>query len=181
MFRCKHHAVQLFLQNEHTSQQQESLQHVRNIVQQGIQFLVIQNALRSIEKKRVNCIKGRAHTITPLMMVIVFSPLMFDHESGAYRSGTQVTPSFLSLRNHVTLFEEAKKTQPSAKTKLYAEYAAALNKEWIEEHLIQQEIRWKFSQPTKPHFGRVWELFVRSCKKTMYVMFGLRSVTEEDF
>ena len=38
-----------------------------------------------------------------------------------------------------------------------AEYIAAWNKEQIEEHLIQQGVRWKFNPPAAPHFGGVWE------------------------
>ena len=61
----------------------------------------------------------------------------------------------------------------------FAEYVAAWNKEGIEEHLIQRGIRWKFNQPTAPHFGGVWERWVRSCKKAMYAVLGNRTVTED--
>ena len=61
----------------------------------------------------------------------------------------------------------------------FAEYVAAWNKERIEEHLSQQGIRWKLNSPAAPHFGRVWERLIRSCKKTMYVVLGNRSVTED--
>ena len=60
-----------------------------------------------------------------------------------------------------------------------AEYIAAWNKEQIEEHLIQQGIRWKFNPPAAPHFGGVWERLVRSYKKAMYPVLGNRSVTED--
>ena len=60
-----------------------------------------------------------------------------------------------------------------------AEYIAAWNKVRIEEHLIQQGIRWKFNPPAAPHFGGVWERLVRSCKKAMYAVLGNRSVTED--
>ena len=61
----------------------------------------------------------------------------------------------------------------------FAEYVAAWNKEGIEEHLIQRDIRWKFNPPAAPHFGGVWERLVRSCKKAMYAVLGNRSVTED--
>ena len=61
----------------------------------------------------------------------------------------------------------------------FAEYVAAWNKERIEEHLIQQGIRWNFNPPAAPHFGGVWERLVRSCKKAMYAVLGNRSVTED--
>ena len=60
-----------------------------------------------------------------------------------------------------------------------AEYIAAWNRVRIEEHLIQQGIRWKFNPPAAPHFGGVWERLVRSCKKAMYAVLGNRSVTED--
>ena len=37
-----------------------------------------------------------------------------------------------------------------------AEYIAAWNKRQIEEHVIQQGIRWKFNPPAVPHFRGVW-------------------------
>ena len=60
-----------------------------------------------------------------------------------------------------------------------AEYIAAWNRVRIEEHLIQQGIRWKFNPPAALHFGGVWESLVRSCKKAMYAVLGNRSVTED--
>ena len=60
-----------------------------------------------------------------------------------------------------------------------AECIAAWNKVRIEEHLIQQGIRWKFNPAAAPHFGGVWERLVRSCKKAMYAVLGNRSVTED--
>ena len=61
----------------------------------------------------------------------------------------------------------------------FKEYAAAWNKERIEEHLVQQGIRWKFNPPAAPHFGGVWERLVRSCKKAMYAVLRNRSITED--
>ena len=59
----------------------------------------------------------------------------------------------------------------------FAEYVASLNKEGIEEHLIQRGIRWKFNPPAAPHFGGVWERLARSCKKAMFAVLGNRSTT----
>ena len=61
----------------------------------------------------------------------------------------------------------------------FKEYVAAWNKERIEEHLVQQGIRWKFNPPAEPHFGGVWERLVRSCKKARYAVLGNRSITED--
>ena len=63
--------------------------------------------------------------------------------------------------------------------KEFAEYVAALNKEGIEESLIQRGVRWKFNPPAAPHFGGAWEQLVKSCKKAMYAVLGSGSVTED--
>ena len=67
LLHWKHHAVELFLQNEHKNNQHEGTEHVRNIVQLTMWILGIRNALRSIKNKCVTCRKGRAQTITPVM------------------------------------------------------------------------------------------------------------------
>ena len=63
----KNRAVELFLRNEHKDNQHEGTEHVRNIVQQKMWILGIRNALRSIKNKCINCRKGRAQTIAPVM------------------------------------------------------------------------------------------------------------------
>ena len=60
-----------------------------------------------------------------------------------------------------------------------AEYIVIWNKRQIEEHLIEQGLRWKFNPPAAPHFRGVCERLVRSCKKAMYAVLGNRSVTED--
>ena len=67
LLHWKHHAVELFLRNEHKDNQHEGTEHVRNIVQQEMWILGIRNALRSIKNKCVTCRKGRAQTIAPVM------------------------------------------------------------------------------------------------------------------
>ena len=67
LLHWKHHAVELFLRNEHKDNQHEGTEHVRNIVQQKMWILAIRNALRSIKNKCVTCRKGRAQTIAPVM------------------------------------------------------------------------------------------------------------------
>ena len=61
----------------------------------------------------------------------------------------------------------------------FSEYVVAWNKEGIEEHLIQRGIRWKFNPTAAPHFGGLWERWVRCCKKAMYAVLGNGSVTED--
>ena len=46
LLHWKHHAVELFLRNEHKNNQHEGTEHVRNIVQQKMWILGIRNALR---------------------------------------------------------------------------------------------------------------------------------------
>ena len=67
LLHWKHHAVELFLRNEHKDKQHEGTEHVRNIVQQKMWILGIRNALASIKNKCFTCRKGRAQTITPVM------------------------------------------------------------------------------------------------------------------
>ena len=54
----KHHAVELFLRNEHKDNQHEGTEQERNIVQQKIWILGIRNALRSIKNKCDTCRKA---------------------------------------------------------------------------------------------------------------------------
>ena len=49
LLHCKHHVVELFLQNEHKNSHHEGTEHVRNIVQEQFWILDIRNALRSIK------------------------------------------------------------------------------------------------------------------------------------
>ena len=67
LLQWKHHAIELFLRNEHKDNQHEGPEHVRNILQQKMWILGIRNALRSIKNKCVTCRKGRAQTIAPVM------------------------------------------------------------------------------------------------------------------
>ena len=68
LLRWIHHAIELFLRDEHKDNQHEGNEHVRNIVQQKMWILGIKNALRSIKKKCVTCRKGRAQTTAPVMV-----------------------------------------------------------------------------------------------------------------
>ena len=67
LLHWKHHAVELFLRNEHKDNQHQEIEHVRNIVQQKVWILSKWNALRSIKNKCISCKNGRAQTIAPVM------------------------------------------------------------------------------------------------------------------
>ena len=60
-----------------------------------------------------------------------------------------------------------------------AEYIVAWNKEGIEKHLVPHGIGRKFNAPSVGRIGWVFERLVRSCKKTMYVVLGNKSFTED--
>ena len=63
----KHHAIELFLQNEHKDNQHKGTEQVRNIVQQRMWILGIRNVVWSIRNKYVTCRRGRAQTIAPVI------------------------------------------------------------------------------------------------------------------
>ena len=215
----KHHAVELFLRNEHKDNQRGSTEHKKNIVQQKI--LGIRNALRSIRNRCVTCRKGRAQTIAPVMADLPEERL--DASTAFTKVGVdQLGPFIVKIgrRNekrwcclftcltmralHIEVVLKldtdsclkaimryiARRGKPStiisnngtnfvgAERKI-SEYVAAWNKEGIEQHLVQRGIKWKLNPPTAPHFVGVWERLVRGCKKSIYVVLGNRSVTED--
>ena len=112
--------------------------------------------------------------------VAFFSHYLSIYESGAYWSGTQLdTDSCLNAKMRFS----AQRGKPSTiisdngthfvgAEREFAEYVAAWKKKGIEEHLIQQGIRWKFNRPAAPHFGGLWERLVRSCKKQRMQCWG---------
>ena len=53
------------------------------------------------------------------------------------------------------------------------------NQSKIIDKLARQGIEWKFSRPSAPHFGGVWERIVRSCKVALRVSLNDRVVTDE--
>ena len=67
LLHWKHHAVELFLRNEHLRYYHEGTEYVRNQVQSNYWILGIRNALRSIKAKCVTCRKGNVQTLKPQM------------------------------------------------------------------------------------------------------------------
>ena len=57
------------------------------------------------------------------------------------------------------------------------EYINSWNQDQITSDLAQTQTMWKLNTPGGPHFGGVWELLARSCKKAMMVILGNRSMT----
>uniref|UniRef100_A0A5S6QXU1 Integrase catalytic domain-containing protein n=1 Tax=Trichuris muris TaxID=70415 RepID=A0A5S6QXU1_TRIMR len=53
------------------------------------------------------------------------------------------------------------------------------NQQRIEEVFFQRRIRWKFSPPTAPHFGGVWERLVRSSKVALKKVLNGQAVSDE--
>ena len=194
LLHWKHHAVELFLQNEHKNNQHEGREHVINIVQQKIWILGIRNALRSIKNKCVTCRKGRAQTITPVMADLpeerldastAFTNVGIDYfgpftvKIGRRKEKRwcclftcltvravhiEVVPNldtdsclnaimrFIARRGKSSTIISDNGTNFVGAEREFAEYVAAWNKEGIEEHLIQQGIRWNFNPPAAPHF-----------------------------
>ena len=55
----------------------------------------------------------------------------------------------------------------------------AWNQSEIEMSLAQKDIKWNFNPPEAPHFGGIWERFVRSCEKAMIAVLDGRSLTDD--
>ena len=191
LLHWKHHAVELFLRNEHKNNQHEGTEHVRNIKQKKMWILGIRNALRSIKNKCVTCKKGRAQTITPVMAdlpverldastaftgvgVEYFGPFTVNigrrnekrrcclftcltvravHKKGVPKLGTDscliAIMRFIAQRGKPTIIRNNGTNIVDAEQE-FAEFVAAWNREGIEKHLIQQEIRWKFDPFADP-------------------------------
>lgn len=49
----------------------------------------------------------------------------------------------------------------------------------LQDYLKRKEIEWRFSPPSAPHFGGIWERLVRSCKSALEHVLNGRSVSDE--
>ena len=79
LLHWKHHAVELFLRNEHLRYYHEGTEYVRNQVQSNYWILGIRNALRSIKAKCVTCRKGNVQTLKPQMAELPEERLVASH------------------------------------------------------------------------------------------------------
>ena len=49
----------------------------------------------------------------------------------------------------------------------------------LSEKLVKKRILWKFTPPSAPHHGGIWERVVRSFKHVFYAILGNRRLTDE--
>ena len=113
LLHCKHHKVELFLQNEHNNSHHEGTEHVRSIVQQKFWILGMRNALRSIKNKCFRCRKGSAQTKAPVMADLpeeqlvastVFSNVGVDYLGPFTVKLVEETKSVGALCSHALLY-----------------------------------------------------------------------------
>ena len=146
LLHWKHHAVELFLRNEHKNNQHEGTEHVRNIVQQKMWILphfgpFIVKIGRRNEKRwccLFTCLTVRAVHIEVVPKIDTDSCL-------------DAIMRFIARRGKPRTMISDNGTNFVGAEREFAEYVAAWNKERIEEHLIQQGIRsstWEV-QPTR--------------------------------
>ncbi|XP_057369624.1 uncharacterized protein LOC130690719 [Daphnia carinata] len=53
------------------------------------------------------------------------------------------------------------------------------SKDYLEAQFTCRHIEWRFSPPSGPHFGGVWERLVQSCKRAMKVILGNSLVSDQ--
>ncbi|XP_057366727.1 uncharacterized protein LOC130687571 [Daphnia carinata] len=53
------------------------------------------------------------------------------------------------------------------------------SKDYLESQFTCRHIKWRFSPPSGPHFGGVWERLVQSCKRAMKVTLGNSVVSDQ--
>ena len=61
------------------------------------------------------------------------------------------------------------------------EWYAVFKHGLVTREMKGHHVEWHFNPPASPHFGRVWERLVLSCKRTLMVARGKREVNEEVF
>ena len=58
-------------------------------------------------------------------------------------------------------------------------YLDRWNHHRIHDSMLQKAIEWCFKPPFAPHFGRIWERLVRSCKRAMCAILQNQMLTDE--
>ena len=53
------------------------------------------------------------------------------------------------------------------------------NQQKIADFMAKEQIKWHFNPAAAPHFGGVWERFVRSCKIALKAVLGNLTVNDE--
>ncbi len=86
---------------------------------------------------------------------------------------------FISLRDHPKVVYSDNGTNIAAREKELRLRIKNINSVWVAAEFIDREVTWKFSPPSAPHFGGIWERLIGSSKRAMRAVLESRSVTDE--
>lgn len=86
---------------------------------------------------------------------------------------------FISLRGHPKVIFSDNGTNIVAGEKELREGINNLNSVRVTTEMIDRGIDWRFSPPSAPSFGGIWERLISSSKKAMKAILENRSVTDE--
>jgi hypothetical protein len=86
---------------------------------------------------------------------------------------------FISLRGHPKVIFSDNGTKIVAGERELREGIDNLNSVRVTTEMIDRGIDWRFSPPSDPSFGGIWERLISSSKKAMKAILENRSVTDE--